>query len=228
MLNEIVSNSQIADENHFVDVSVYSQRIKTFWGMFDFDKCAFHPKILRVLNDDDTNIHSISYEKEKKNAKLRGITLSNFRVESTQFISRQNRYQMTAMDPQTCSDSNKDLSPIMVLKGTKGFNIYQSKNLKISMDKCKSIKPSNNTRSSTSIFLTKLMEYSWLVVTNNFISSVRQKSGFRLNKQANTQYVEGQIVRKGDILRFGMLPVIIREHVRADISVNANKTQSMT
>ena len=70
MLNEIVSNSEIADENHFVDVTVYSQRIKTFWGMFDFDQCAFHPLILRLLKNEDNSYNdSISYENEKKNAK---------------------------------------------------------------------------------------------------------------------------------------------------------------
>lgn len=112
------------------------------------------------------------------------------------------------MDPLNCSESQKLMSSLLVLKnGIDGsYSLFQNRNLDLNLHKHQECDRTNSSK-----LIRDLLQKSYLVVTNENICTVPNRSQCMLKAKLKDRQIYGQVVRAGDIIRFGMLPVLIRE-----------------
>jgi len=182
------------------------QTLRSESGVFNFEKFAFDEQCIHKENSDDSSADS--FQQEQENARDKDLSVSKFQIRGTNYITKNSRASMYAVSPLYCSENQKDMGTLLVIKEAEDYSIYQSKDLQIDLSKQTPLGPSSEFESQQ---LEEILKRSSLVVRNSRICKCfDQENGRRSSKKAKSVFKTGQILRQGDIFRLGRAAILVR------------------
>ena len=172
-------------------MSVYTQNAEDCqWGVFDFQNINIDTITGQLDDLDDSKDQKTNYETCK------------FQLKGCNFITRQSKYKMTQCLPSESSEGQISMGSLSVIQHADMYQIYQISDL--NMDFSTQVKLQDDFISQQ---LKDLSKKSYI-----FASSNNEVGTFRagMNKKAK-EVKRGCIIRAGDIIKFGRVPVMIKE-----------------
>ena len=197
----------IKNQSQYVDVTVYTQMKEDCqWGIFDFEAANFNMETKSLTG-------TLDYQSELQRCYDVNVEMCKFQVKGTNYITRQSKFEMSYISPNESSPNQQAMGSLSVIQNPNSYLIYQNQDL--TLDFTKQIKRGDDFISQQ---LKELSKKSCFVVTNDGITTIPENARSNFvsyqsgrSKKNSKIMKKGAVIRQGDIIKFGRVPVLIKE-----------------